>query len=484
MTRTLESLLKGIIGYKGEVSGTMVIATITDDSRRVMAGTLFIAIEGSQKNGLEFVRQAHQNGAIAIVSEAIAPEDLRSVWIQVPDARLARVILAQAFYGNPFAALKVHGITGTSGKTTTAYLMDAVLTAMGEKVALLGTICMRIGSELVPSQLTTPGIIDLYAFAADAVVAGCGHLVMEVSSHALDQGRIAGIAFDSCLFSNLSRDHLDYHKTFEDYYAAKKMLFTQYCRGISIVNVDDGYGARLAQELEDLGQNLTRVSRLGQSAEVVPTQLRTGEDGIDFQLDRLSAVPFHSRLCGEFNADNILLVCGWVLANQYSERSLRAALLDVQIPGRFEMVYNDGSRRVIVDYAHKPDALERVLATARSLCKRKLVVVFGCGGDRDQGKRPIMGQIAENVADMCFVTSDNPRTENAETILREIVAGMHKNSHAVIADRAQAIQVACRTLDAGDWLVVAGKGHEDYQIIGTTKQPFDDRKVVREAFGC
>jgi len=480
----LKQLLQALSGFVFSGNQQQIICALTDDSRRVVPGSMFIAVAGSQKDGLQYAQQALDKGASVVVSESVAPPSFADRWIQVPDVKQARLHFAQVYYGHPFASLKVHGVTGTSGKTTTAYLMEAVLVAAGEKVAMLGTVCLRIGARVVPSELTTPGVLDLHAFAAQAVAEGCKHLVMEVSSHALDQGRVAGMLFDSCLFSNLSRDHLDYHKTFEEYFAAKKLLFTKYRRGSAIVNVDDEYGARLATELLSAGDSVLRVSRLGRSAEFVPQAVLNGEDGISLELPVLGTNPFQSRLCGDFNADNVLLVCGWVMDKGYSVQALRKALQNVNVPGRFEMAFNDGLRRVLVDYAHKPDALERVLTTVRDLCKRKLIVVFGCGGDRDQGKRPLMGAIAEEHADMCFVTSDNPRTEDPQEILRGIVAGMHKNNHTVIADRALAIQAACRTMDTGDWLVVAGKGHEDYQIIGTTKHPFDDRKVVREAFGC
>lgn len=456
---------------------------ITDDSRKVDKGSVFFATQGSQKDGATFIQQALERGASCIVAEHEVPSGFEGQWICVPDAKAARLEAAQLFYGNPFQKLLVHGVTGTSGKTTTAFLMEAMLLAANERVALLGTVHKRIGDLVVPSDLTTPGVLELHAFAAEAVKAGCGHLVMEVSSHALDQGRVEGVHFRSALFSNLSRDHLDYHQTLEQYFSAKKLLFTQFAPESMVVNVDDEHGLQLAAELSTAGHKVVRVSRLGKTAEFRPTDVSLAENGISLKMPSISEKAFSCFLTGDFNADNILLACAWASSIHLPESAIRSALLSIRVPGRFEMAFSDGARHVVVDYAHKPDALERVLQTARGLCKRKLVVVFGCGGDRDRGKRPLMGEIAERYADMCFVTSDNPRTENPQTILQEILAGMQKNTHAVIENRKTAIQAACRVLDGGDWLVVAGKGHEDYQIIGTTKYPFDDRMIVREAFG-
>jgi UDP-N-acetylmuramoyl-L-alanyl-D-glutamate--2,6-diaminopimelate ligase len=484
MSMALAELFQSISHIRGGLLMSAPVLALADDSRKVVPGSLFFAVPGSQKDGAQFALRALEKGALAVVAHTEPEVGFEDRWIQVPDVRKARLEIANKFYSNPFATLMVHGVTGTSGKTTTAFLMEAVLVAMGEKVALLGTVCSRIGTRVVSSELTTPGVLELHAFAAEAVASGCKHLVMEVSSHALDQARVGGMLFDSCLFSNLSRDHLDYHRDMEEYFQAKSKLFTQYRRGVSVVNVDDSYGERLAVELLALGVSVTRVSRLGKPADLVPKSVLIGEDGLELWIPALSDSALKANLFGDFNADNVLLLCGWVFALRYPVKALREALLTVQVPGRFELAYSDGVRRVIVDYAHKPDALERVLASARAICRRKLVVVFGCGGDRDRGKRPMMGRIAETHADMCFVTSDNPRTEDPDQIIKEILAGMQKNNHAVVVDRRLAIQVACRALEAGDWLIVAGKGHEDYQIIGTTKYPFDDRGVVREAFGC
>ncbi len=453
------------------------IQGLCDDSRKVSPGDLFFALPG-EKSG-EFARTALTKGAVAVIGETEAPEGLESKWILVPSVKEERASLAKIFYRDPFAKLSVHAVTGTNGKTTSAFLMDAMLSQDGRKTALLGTICKKIGSKVVTSNLTTPGILELYAFAADAVKAGVTDLVMEASSHSLWQGRIQGVLCKSALFSNLTEDHLDYHKTMENYFSAKKLLFTEYLSesGVAVINVDDAYGERLWGEIP--AKRKVAVSRLGKSfADIFPTAVKSSEDGLELSVPAISDVPFKSRLVGEFNADNALLAMGWANALGISEEAVRRALLNVKVPGRFEMTFNDGNRRVIVDYAHTPDALERVLMTARSLCKGRLLVVFGCGGDREKNKRPIMGSIAERCADFAWVTSDNPRTERPEDIIADIVGGMRTERFKAVVSREEAIQEACRAMRTGDFLVVAGKGHENYQIVGKSKHHFDDHEII------
>lgn len=456
---------------------------LSDDSRLVAPGHLFFAMHGSKADGNAFALAALEKGALAVVSQQEAPEGKEHCWITVGNVDAARLFAARAYYSDPFAKLECHGVTGTNGKTTTAFLMDAVLKAAGRKVALLGTICQRIGDEVVPSQLTTPGLLELFAFGAKAVQAGCHDLVMEVSSHSLDQGRVAGIVFRSALFSNLTQDHLDYHGTLDNYFSAKKRLFTErlHAQGIAVVNIDDARGLQLYHEIAPVRETVA-VSRVGNRlAPNYVEKIEYTEDGLRLTLPVLGEKPFETKMCGEFNADNVLLVAGWALGLCLPVKALRLAFAEASVPGRFEMVYNDGLRRAVVDYAHTPDALERVLQTARSLCKGRVHLVFGCGGDRDKGKRPLMGAIAERLADVVWVTSDNPRTEEPAAIVADIVAGMHQGAYQAIVDRNEAIHTAARALDPGDWLVVAGKGHEDYQIIGTRKFPFDDRLIVAEA---
>lgn len=461
-----ESILKNL-GIRG----------LCDDSRKVLPGDLFFALPGDRSE--EFARKALSLGAVAIIGETESPQDLASKWILVPSVRDERAAIAKIFYRDPFSKLRTHAVTGTNGKTTSAFLMEAMLSGDGRRTALLGTICKKIGDRIVASNLTTPGILELYAFAAEAVEAGCTDLVMEASSHSLCQGRVQGISFASALFSNLTEDHLDYHVTMENYYQAKKLLFTRYLSkdGVAVINIDDAYGLRLLGEIPEIRR--VSVSRLGRKdADVSPRKVRNLDAGMELDVPAISKEALTTRLVGEFNADNVLLVASWAHAIGISNVSIQKALQTVKVPGRFEVVFDDGSRRVIVDYAHTPDALERVLKTARALCKGNLSVVFGCGGDRDRNKRPIMGAIAEREADFAWVTSDNPRTEDAEAIIREITAGMKSDRFQVIVSREEAIAEACRKLGAGDILVVAGKGHENYQIVGKVKHHFDDHEIV------
>ncbi|MCF0214944.1 MAG: UDP-N-acetylmuramoyl-L-alanyl-D-glutamate--2,6-diaminopimelate ligase [Fibrobacteraceae bacterium] len=453
---------------------------LCDDSRRVKAGDLFFSF--ANENATEFAKDAVANGAVAVIGETLAPEGLTSRWIQVNSVADARLEAAKIFYQNPFSKLKAHAVTGTNGKTTSAFLMDAMLTAAGRKVALLGTIMNKIGESKVPASLTTPGLLDLYAFASRAVESGCTDLVMETSSHALHQGRVAGIQFASGLFSNLTQDHLDYHKTMEAYFEAKKLLFTRYLSkdGVAVINVDDSFGERL---YDGLGGKKVAVSLKKKEKALVRPEgvVENTENGLKFLVPAISAVPFETTLCGDFNGDNVLLVLAWAKALGLSEQAVRSALNSIRVPGRFEKVWNRNGRHVIVDYAHTPDALERVLLTARSLCRGNLSVVFGCGGDRDKTKRPIMGGIAERFSDKAWLTSDNPRTENPGDIIKDVLAGMNTDKFEVVENRAEAIAKACAALKEGDWLVIAGKGHEDYQIIGKTKHHFDDHEEVVKA---
>ena len=456
---------------------------LCDDSRRAKSGDLFFSL--STEGFEEFARNAVAAGAVAVVSEQAAPEGLTSRWIQVSDVKAARLEAARIFYKDPFAKLACHAVTGTNGKTTSAFLMNAMLESSGKKTALLGTIKNKIGDTSVVATLTTPGLLDLFAFAAKAVAAGCSDLVMEASSHSLHQGRVAGISFRSALFSNLTQDHLDYHKTMENYFEAKKLLFTKYLAedGVAVLNIDDAHGEKIFDELKAAGRKVVAVSRLGNvKADVKPEgAVKSTEEGLEMLLPMIAKEKLETPLCGEFNVDNVLLVLAWANAIGIPELAMRAAIASVRVPGRFEKVWNKGGRHVIVDYAHTPDALERVLNTARSLCRGTLSTVFGCGGDRDRTKRPIMGHIAETLADKAWLTSDNPRTEDPLAIIEDVRAGMKTEKFEVVPDRAEAIRKACAALKDGDWLVIAGKGHEDYQIVGKTKHHFDDREQAVKA---
>jgi len=452
---------------------------LCDDSRRVQKGNVFFSFP--VENAERFALDAMNSGAIAIVGEGNSPQGTEEIFIRVDSVSKARVESAQEVYDRPFEKLKVHAVTGTNGKTTTAFLMREILVAAGKKVALLGTICNKINDTVWESSLTTPGLLDLYAFASAALQEGVTDLVMEASSHALHQGRMDGVRFASALFSNLTQDHLDYHKTMENYFLAKKRLFDCYLAkdGLPIINIDDSYGALLAKE--NYPRQILVSRKVSANADVHPSEEPVlNENGIHILVPKISSEAFESPLCGNFNVENILLILAWASALGISESVVRKALALIKVPGRFEKVYGENGKHIVVDYAHTPDALQRVLETARSLCQGKLSVVFGCGGDRDALKRPMMGAVAEKIADKVWVTSDNPRTENPKEIMDDIIAGM-EGKFLLEENRALAILAAVSSMEEGDWLVVAGKGHENYQIIGTEKKHFSDVEEVLKA---
>ena len=454
------------------------VKALSDDSRRILADSLFFAINTSRAQGVDFVPQALENGAVAVIAAVSPPQNNKIPWIQVENIGLARLKLAQKFYGNPFENIQCHGITGTNGKTTTVFIMEQVLKHAGYKVALLSTILQRIGTQQQASELSTPGLLDLYAFAARAVEAGCEHLIMEVSSHALDQERIAGMNFSTVLFSNLSQDHLDYHGTLEDYFAAKSKLFTDYSYNHALINIDNAWGQKLTSAI-----SATKLVTVGREKGVFsPQNVEVSAQGIAMTLPQLSEKPIKSKLMGDFNADNLLLVAAWAWVLKLPLPSVNKALQQAYVPGRMQFVYNKSSRKVFVDYAHTPDALERVLQVVAEICTGNLHLVFGCGGDRDKSKRPLMGQVAQKYSRFCWVTSDNPRTEDPQKIIDDILRGMAESKPQVVVDRRVAITQACRALQADDCLIVAGKGHEEFQLVGDRKLTFSDSQVIWEAY--
>jgi len=440
---------------------------LKDNSKLVKTGDIFFAvpcIDGSEK---EHALEALERGASSVVSALPAPKGYDDRWAQVNDVIFTRYLFAKEEFANPFSKLNCYAVTGSNGKTSCAFMMNAILRAAGKKTALLSTICNLTGEKKEEAHLTTPGFLELYEFAAKAVEAGCTELVMEVSSHALAQGRVMGIPYKSALFTNLSHDHLDYHGTMENYYQAKKLLFVSELlgNGIGLINTDNSYGNRLYGEL--FFKDRISVSKK-------QFKIADMENGIKINNYNIS-------LFGEHNIENAMLVIEWAHEMDLPEAALTSALENISVPGRFEVVYNKNGKRAIVDYAHTPDALERTLTAARKICKGNLLLVFGCGGDRDKTKRPEMGVIAEKMADKIWLTSDNPRTENPESILDDVEKGMKSGKHKRQADRREAIKAAATELQSDDILVVAGKGHEDYQILGREKIHFSDKEQLIEA---
>jgi UDP-N-acetylmuramoyl-L-alanyl-D-glutamate--2,6-diaminopimelate ligase len=461
----------------GEGPADIEVTGLAYDSRQAGPGTLFFCVSGFQRDGHEFAPEAVERGAAALVVER--PLGLGVPEVLVEDARAAMAPAAARFHGEPTSRLRVAGITGTNGKTTTAWLLRHLLESAGVRCGLLGTVTSVIGGNEQPVVRTTPEAIDLQATFAAMVQAGDAACAMEVSSHALDLHRADGIHWAAAVFTNLSRDHLDFHGTMEEYFAAKRRLFES-GPAAAILNADDEYGRRLAAELE--GAVTFAVER---EADWRALDVRTGLDGSRYRVSGPGGeAEVRSPLPGRFNVSNTLAALAAAAALGVEQDAAVAALTSFRAaPGRFEPVDEGQDFAVLVDYAHTPDSLENVLRAARELTEGRVIVVFGAGGDRDRGKRPLMGEIAARLADVVVVTSDNPRSEDPEAIIREILEGAGAGVEALV-DRREAIARAVGLASAGDVVVVAGKGHEQGQEFeGGRKLPFDDVAVVREALG-
>ena len=472
------------------------------DSRQVAPGGLFFGLRGVKSDGCSFVASAVERGARAIVSElpcAVAGATL----VQVPNARLAMSLMAARFYGAPTAGLPVVGITGTNGKTTSSYLVEGIMERAGIPSAVLGTISYRFGETTLPAPNTTPESVDLQRTLRELVDLGALGVVMEVSSHALEQRRVDGCLFDVAVFTNLTRDHLDYHLDMESYFASKLRLFTELLAPSlgkplrrAVVNLDDPYGVRIARETS--APLLTYA--LGGEADLTVAQVDFSVHGIRCRLNTpRGELLLASDLLGRFNLYNILAAVGAGLALGLSDAAIREGIEGhKKVPGRLERVENDQGITVLVDYAHTGDALENVLSTVGELKTARIITIFGCGGDRDQGKRPVMGEIAARYSDLAVITSDNPRTEDPRPILaqvragivdpslreysaQELAQGFREKGFVTIESRREAIRVALLAAGPGDIVLLAGKGHEDYQIVGTEKFHFDDREEAAAA---
>jgi UDP-N-acetylmuramoyl-L-alanyl-D-glutamate--2,6-diaminopimelate ligase len=455
--------------------GAVEITELAYDNRLVTPGTLFFCVPGFTRDGHEFAPDAVARGAVVLVVQR--PLELDVPQIVLASVRAAMAPLAARFYGDPTAQLVTTGVTGTNGKTTSAFLVRALLEAGGRQTGLLGTVKSVVGGTEHDVQRTTPEAIDLQAGFREMLDLGDRACVMEVSSHALELHRADAIHFAAALFTNLTQDHLDFHETMEAYYAAKRKLFVGLAPKASIVNIDDPYGQKLAAELE---RPLTISLR--EPADYRATDVTTGLEGSTFTVHaRDGDLQLTSPLRGEFNVYNVLGAFATARALGVSAETCATAIATAgQVPGRFETVENGQPFAVLVDYAHTPDSLENVLRAARELTDGRLIVVFGCGGDRDRGKRPLMGEIAGRLADLAIVTSDNPRSEDPEAIIEEILAGAPPGTaHEV--DRKRAIAYSFDAAAAGDVVVIAGKGHEQGQeFAGGRKLPFDDVTVAHD----
>ncbi|MBI2441529.1 MAG: UDP-N-acetylmuramoyl-L-alanyl-D-glutamate--2,6-diaminopimelate ligase [Lentisphaerae bacterium] len=458
------------------------------DSRKVKPGYLFFALPGQNQDGNQFVPDALERGAVAVVSTVTVPVGHGAAAIvQVADPRQAMAELAGAFYNNPSAGLKIVGVTGTNGKTTTAFMLRDIFNDAGRPTGLIGTVNYQIGTRIIPAGRTTPEAVDLQAMLAQMAQVGCQSAVMEVTSHALVQKRVAGIDFDSAVFTNLTHDHLDYHQTLENYFQAKLLLFRSLNRRrkkpVAVVNLDDPYGRRLAQE--PLQADLVTYA-ISQEAQVRALNLQITSAGSTFEVHSpWGDAQLTLKLLGRYNVSNALAAMAAAGAAGVPPAQAAGILARmIAVPGRLEEIAAEGGFQVFVDYAHTDDALQNVLTTLREITRGKLSVVFGCGGNRDRKKRPRMGAVAARLADYVILTSDNPRKEDPSAIIAEIRSGCQQSENVeVVEDRHEAIIRALSLAEPGDVVLVAGKGHENYQEFANTVIPFDDRQVVRECLG-
>jgi UDP-N-acetylmuramoyl-L-alanyl-D-glutamate--2,6-diaminopimelate ligase len=473
------------------------------DSRQVVTGGLFFALKGTSSDGHQFIDTAVKAGAVAVVLEDESFAPAGAGWFKVEDARAAMALVAGEYYGNPTRLLKTVGVTGTNGKTTTTYLVESIMESAGIPTAVIGTVAYRFAGRTIPAPHTTPESVELQKILREMADMGAQGVAMEVSSHALEQHRVDACLFDVGLFTNLTREHLDYHGDMEGYFAAKARLFSELldpvrgkknCR--AVINIDDPYGERMADAA------VCPVIRfgMGNNADVRAEGVVFSADGITGTLVTPQGnAAFTSALVGRFNLANIL---GAVASGMALDIPLAKVVAGIEsakkVPGRLERVDNELGVTILVDYAHTGDALDNVLRTIREVATGRLITVFGCGGDRDPGKRPVMGALAARFSDLTIVTSDNPRTEDPRAIIEQIVGGIRplgvkelsstevatgfsEKGYTVIESRAEAIRTAINAVAKGDIILIAGKGHEDYQIIGTQKHHFDDREEASRA---
>jgi UDP-N-acetylmuramoyl-L-alanyl-D-glutamate--2,6-diaminopimelate ligase len=464
-----------------------VVTDVSHDSRRAAPGTLFAAIKGALLDAHKFIPQVMEKGAVGVISEAPPPENFSGAWLQVANVRRAMALAVADVHHLPSRELQLVGITGTNGKTTTAYLIASIPEAAGEPVAMTGTVEYRIGGERRKAERTTPEATDMQRLLRQAVNAGCRTAVMEASSQAMDFHRCDGLEYAVAVFSNLTRDHLDYHITMENYWYAKQRLFDGRLGSrprTSVINIDDPYGVELADRLDREGLKVVRYA-LKSEADIMARDPEFSLEGMRFTLHTpADKREFHSPLVGPPHIYNTLAAVASGLALGYDiEVVTRALAKCTGAPGRFERVAHAGDFAVVVDYAHSDDALLNVLRTAREVTEGRIITVFGCGGDRDGSKRAPMGEAAGSLSDVVILTSDNPRTEDPERILADAELGIQKTGkpYRKIADRREAIHQAVSQARAKDLVLIAGKGHEDYQIIGREVFHFDDKEVAREA---
>ncbi len=473
----IEEILKGLTYTVLSGDKSIEINNPQYDSRKIKCGDMFFAIGGFNVDGHNFISKAIENGAKTVVVEKDVTLVEGITFIKVENGRRALAIAASNFYNNPSKKMKIIGITGTNGKTTSAFMLKGILEAKGYKVGLIGTIANYIGNKEIHTEKTTPESLELQQLFKDMVDSDIDYCVMEVSSHSLDLDRVYGIEFSQGIFTNLTQDHLDFHKTFENYFNAKSKLF-KICKH-SVVNVDDSYGIKL---LEKINSRITTYS-IEKESDLKGTDINLESTGIIFNLkENEKTYKVQLPIPGRYNVYNALGCIGAALDEGIDMSTIVEGLSKVTVPGRCENLtlgMNLGFQ-VIRDYSHTPDSLKNILENLRELTKGKLICIFGCGGDRDRTKRPIMGEIGTELSDIAIITSDNPRSEDPYMILEDIKAGVEKSNYKLIENRREAIKIALLLGEKDDIIVIAGKGHETYQILKNETIHFDEKEVVLE----
>lgn len=475
----LQNILEGIqeIQLTGQIRDVQ-ITNIQYDSRKVSEGCLFVCIEGFKVDGHDFINEAIAKGAVAVaVSKDVSVEG-EVVLIKHPNTRKLLAELSSRFYGNPTQKLNLIGVTGTKGKTTTTFMIKSILEHSGHKVGLIGTIANYIGDKIIPADRTTPESLELQQMFSDMLGQGVDTVVMEVSSHSLDLFRVYACDFNVGVFTNLSQDHLDFHLNFDNYFAAKAKLFDM-CR-MAAINIDDSYGHRLL----DKSNCEIRTFSINRDADFSAHDVEILPEGTSFScIYEGKPCKVSIPIPGKFSVYNALAAITACGAYGVSKENIVGGLENLKVPGRAETVQTDRNFSVMVDYAHSPDSLENILQAVKVYAKGRVVVIFGCGGDRDRTKRPIMGEIAGRLADLTIITSDNPRSEEPEAIIKEIEEGIKRtgSEYIIISDRRAAIEYSIKNAKENDFILIAGKGHETYQIFKNRTIHFDDREVAREA---
>ena len=459
-----------------------IIAGLAYDSRKVEKDFLFFAFPGKNHDGREFARQAVERGAVAVVCESARPEGFEGAWIQVEHGRKTMALAARNLHPGVLEKLSLTGITGTNGKTTTAYILDSILRAAGKTTSLIGTIEYKLAGRPQKAVNTTPESVDLYDIFQELVRLGGSHATMEVSSHALALGRVHGIPFHTAVFTNLTRDHLDFHKTMETYFEAKRLLFADRDSGppkYAVINRDDAW----SELIEPAPETTAIWYGLNENSGLRAVRIKTDFDGVRFVMKwEGQQYEVFSPLLGKMNVCNVLAAAGAALAGGITPETIIRGVAECRaVPGRFERIEQGQPFLVVVDYAHTDDALRNVIAAARALTKKRVITVFGCGGDRDRAKRPLMGQAAAEGSDFVVLTSDNPRSEDPLAIMNDALVGLRRQDvpHKIEPDRTTGIRIALEEAGAGDIVIIAGKGHETYQVLKDRTIPYDDREVAR-----